>query len=167
MNHRDILSKASIREASLGSQGITLFQTDQLEAEQVGYSADPNGRDLTGDADGDWRRDWIVIGRDSLLGDPFFIDTSTTEFAVFTAMHGAGTWDPTPVSPTLEAFLASLSAIQAFIPALATFQNTANRAQFDQDVTTFRDVLIGINGSKYAEHWKAFIQTVVDEMEEQ
>ncbi len=48
-----------------------------------------------------------MIGTDEDLGDPFFVDLAEPELPVLTATHGAGSWDPEPVAPSLEDLLTS------------------------------------------------------------
>jgi hypothetical protein len=89
------------------TQIVRLATPDELGELQVGYGVGPDGEDLTGDAPGDWRPSWLVIGTDEDLGDPVFVDLDDANLPVFTAMHGAGTWDPRPVAPSLQHLLAS------------------------------------------------------------
>lgn len=77
----------------------------ELDSAQVGYATDAEGRDLTS-GEGGWRRDWLVIGTDYFLGDPYLVDLSRPHMPVFTATHGAGRWDPKPVAASLQDFLA-------------------------------------------------------------
>lgn len=84
---------------------VTLMAPPDLDAAQVGYATDAQGRDLT-KAEGGWHSEWLVIGTDYFLGDPYFVDLSHPDMPVFTAMHGAGRWDPEPVADSLRAFLA-------------------------------------------------------------
>jgi hypothetical protein len=83
---------------------VTLVRPFELEAAQAGYATDAEGRDLTGGANG-WRREWLVIGTDYFLGDPYFVDLSSARHPVYTAMHGAGRWMPQPVAQSLAGFL--------------------------------------------------------------
>jgi len=82
-----------------------LVEPDELGDMQVGYSVTEDGRSLTGDADGDWRPTWIVIGTEELTGDPLFVDLDTPHLAVYTAMHGMGDWDPDQLVDALGAAL--------------------------------------------------------------
>lgn len=83
---------------------VTLVSPADLDSAQVGYATDVQGRDLTS-GEGAWQPDWLVIGTDHFLGDPYFVDLSQPDMPVFTAVHGAGKWDPQPVADSLRAFL--------------------------------------------------------------
>jgi hypothetical protein len=83
---------------------VELYAPAELEAGQVGYSVDVEGRSLIG-GDGGWRAEWVVIGIETLLGDPIFVDVTTPQLPVFTAMHGMGKWDPELIADSLEQFL--------------------------------------------------------------
>ena len=103
---RQALAEAP-RELKVGDGVVRLATPDELGDLQVGYGVDPDGEDLSGNARGDWRAGWVVIGGDEDLGDPLFVDLADASLPVFTAMHGAGTWDPRPVAPSWQHFLAS------------------------------------------------------------
>ena len=104
--------------------------------------------------------DWTVIGCDTLLGDPIFIDTATPEYAVYTAIHGAGVWRPRPVSPGLDAFIRSLSV-------LADFSVPSDKTQLNQRIEHSQSRLTEINGPSHREYWEALFQMLIDEIEEQ
>lgn len=83
---------------------VTLVAPPDLDSAQVGYATDAEGRDLTS-GQGSWQSEWLVIGTDYFVGDPYFVDLSRPELPVFTAIHGAGKWDPQPVADSLRTFL--------------------------------------------------------------
>jgi hypothetical protein len=95
------------QELKVGDGVVRLATPDELDDLQVGYGVGPDGDDLSGNARGDWRASWIVIGVEEDLGDPVFVDLADAKLPVFTAMHGAGTWDPRPVAPSFQHLLAS------------------------------------------------------------
>jgi len=98
-------------KVSLGYETICIYRGSERESGQVGYSVSPGGDSLTGDGDGHWHAHWIVIGYEELCGDPIFIDAAGEGFPVYTAPHGEGRWDATPIAVSLESFGKSLSAI--------------------------------------------------------
>lgn len=106
-----LLRKAPVRNLSLGYAAVTLFPEDEIDAGQVGYAVDPDGHPLTGGADGDWRRAWLVIGHEESTGDPIFIDFEKPMMPVCTAMHGMGDWQPEQIADSAAAFLRSLEVV--------------------------------------------------------
>jgi len=100
-------------EVSFGYSTIHVYRPDELESGQLGYSVNPEGESLVGDQDGGWRSTWLVIGYDEICGDPLFIDISVEGYPVYTAMHGAGRWDPDPVAISLTGFAHAISALAA------------------------------------------------------
>lgn len=88
---------------SLGYTEIAFFSPDKLAKEQIGYSIDDNKKSLVTGREGDWKKEWLVIGRDG-LGDPIIVDQSEANLSVWTAMHGEGEWDPSLIAGSLEAF---------------------------------------------------------------
>jgi hypothetical protein len=111
MQSCDQLLEAIQPEVSFGYTTIRIFRASELEPQQVGYSITPTGQSLTGDEDGDWRKNWLVIGYEDLCGDPIFIDTSQEEFPVYTAIHGEGPWEPNRIADSLVGLGRALSAI--------------------------------------------------------
>lgn len=95
-----------------GFTGFTVAARGALDEAQFGYGKHPNGQDLSGDTEGDWQKNWCVIGHDTLVGDPLFVDTSSKVLPVFTAMHGVGIWEPRRVSETLAGFLSGLEYLR-------------------------------------------------------
>ena len=82
---------------------VTLLSADELGEAQIGYGVGPHGEALDGDAPGDWKRSWLVVAREGLLGDPIFVDLESDGLRVFTAMHGAGAWEPEQIALLLRA----------------------------------------------------------------
>ena len=58
-----------------------------------------------------WNDSWLVIGRDTLIGDPLFVDLDDAQAPVYAASHGEDEWDPDRVAASLDGFFASLSAL--------------------------------------------------------
>jgi len=57
--------------------------------------------------------EWFVIGHKTACGDAIL--TSQMEpHAVFTAMHGEGSWEPSVVAPSLELFRECLTVFRRF-----------------------------------------------------
>jgi len=116
----DIPEIYSLRRVALGFDdvaygvgGIELYQVGALEVAQTGYSVDASGRSLTGNGDGDWSPDWIVIGFETACGDPIFLSTRPPH-PVFTAMHGQGDWSPGMIAPSIERFWDCLETFRRF-----------------------------------------------------
>lgn len=90
---------------------IQLFRAEDIVREQVGFSLDDNLNPRKDDA---WRKSWVVIGRSSLLGDPYFLDTAKLDAEgdcpVYTAMSGTDRWDPSLASSSFVQFLLILAA---------------------------------------------------------
>jgi hypothetical protein len=73
---------------------LRFFPADRLAAEQVGYAFG----DATTPAHPAWRKNWVLIGRSALLGDPYFLDVSKLDAEgdcpVLTAMTGTDSLKP-------------------------------------------------------------------------
>ncbi|WP_347217626.1 hypothetical protein [Chryseobacterium sp.] len=70
-------------------------------------------KDLTGDAQGEFKSDWIVLAS-NYFADPFFIDLNEVkdDFPVYFAYHGQGVWEPVKIAESLAAFQKILHEIQ-------------------------------------------------------
>ena len=66
-----------------GSHGFNIESKSNFEGAQLGYRVHPDGNDLTGSNDGDWLSSWYTVGRDTTVGDPFFVDTSSESLPVY------------------------------------------------------------------------------------
>jgi hypothetical protein len=68
-----------------------------------------DGSALSGAKDGEWRPNWIVIGHDSGCGDPLILDTSDPALPILSDFNGQGSWNPCPISLSIESFVASFN----------------------------------------------------------
>lgn len=109
-----ILKRKSIkyRTVCLGSMGIELCNVNKLENLQKGYSVGPEGESLTGNAKGDWKQSWLVIGNDDICGDPVFIDADVEMLPVFTCMHGTEGWEVKQIANSFDSFMKSLDHVK-------------------------------------------------------
>ena len=113
MKYEEALKSIPIRSVSLGSTTVYLFDVEQLNEEQVGYSVDEDSNSLVSDEEGSWKKEWLVIGYEDLCGDPIFIDALADGFPVYTAMHGAGSWNACLIASTLKGFAGALEIISS------------------------------------------------------
>lgn len=111
---RALLADAEPRQVSVGYTDLYLSGPDELEAEQLGFARDSNGKDLTGRLPGQWRPEWIVIGHEDKLGDPIFIDLLEPGYPVYTAMHDALSYGPMLLASSFQTFMQGLRAVAAY-----------------------------------------------------
>ena len=104
--------QARPRSVNVGYAGLTLLSARSLAKGQVGYARDPKGRSLTGRRKGAWRETWVVIGHETMCGDPIFVDLARPGWPVYTAMHGEGVWDPVPVARSFEGFVEGMQVME-------------------------------------------------------
>jgi hypothetical protein len=87
----------------------------------------------------DWKAPWIVIGESSLLGDPYFLDTSKPDAEgdcpVLTAMSGQERWMPTLAASSFAQFLRILST------AMEIAAGFGDAIMDDEDEDSFREAL--------------------------
>ena len=107
------------KEVFFGPQGFNvLSRMAEFNKAQIGYSIDKHGVSLVNnDSDneshsGNWQSSWVVIAKDTELGDPYFVDVTDEKLAVYTALaEEENQWQKTLVSSTLEGFSKCLTAI--------------------------------------------------------
>lgn len=93
-----------------------IFTLDEFEAGQVGYSIDSYGNSLVSNEEGAWKSRWVVIGCETLCGDPIIIDTKENAFPVIILRHGSGQWDEGAyLSESIEKFINEIKKINKFI----------------------------------------------------
>ncbi len=84
------------REISLGYCGLRLVGPDELDSMQIGYATSQSGQSLCSGTPGAWREGWVVIGQETGLGDPIFLDQESG--SINTAGHGEGIWQPVKIA---------------------------------------------------------------------
>ena len=99
-------------ELSFGYGGICLYASYEIENAQIGYATDLDHGNLCTGTPGSWRSNWIVVGRETCNGDPIFIATSSPNTSVFTAMHGAGAWEPELISKSFLGFMEIVNRLE-------------------------------------------------------
>ena len=87
----------------------------------------------------DWKPGWVVIAESSLLGDPYFLDTSKPDpegdCPVYTAISGQARWVPTLAASSFAQFLRILST------AMEIAAGFGDGIMDDEDEDSFRESL--------------------------
>jgi hypothetical protein len=87
----------------------------------------------------DWKPAWVVIAESSLLGDPYFLDTSKPDpegdCPVYTAMAGQERWVPTLAASSFAQFLRILQT------AMEIAAGFGDAIMDDEDEDSFREAL--------------------------
>jgi len=113
---------------------VRLVPSSELAQEQKSFAHDGDG---AAPPNGGWRKTWVLIGQSSLLGDPYFLDVAKLDAegdcAVFTAMSGAGRWEPVLCGSTFAQFLRILAA------GMEVAQGFGEAMMDDDDEAAFRE----------------------------
>jgi hypothetical protein len=100
-------------ETKTPAERVRLVPADRLLEEQRGFGLQEDGSAHVGPPPNGWRKGWVVIAHSALLGDPYFLDTTSPDAEgdcpVFTAMNGTGTWKPRLSASSFATFLRILS----------------------------------------------------------
>ena len=87
----------------------------------------------------DWKPAWVVVAESSLLGDPYFLDTSKPDpegdCPVYTAMSGQERWQATLAASSFAQFLRILAT------AMEIAQGFGDAIMDDEDEDSFREAL--------------------------
>jgi hypothetical protein len=127
----EAIKSKNLKEVFFGSSGFNIADEASIKDLQLGYSVHPDGSDLSGSSEGDWQKSWLVVGTDTEVGDPFFVDTSEPSLPVYTAMHGMGEWSAELVSTSLSSFLEVLAYLNGI--------SKQDFARIDPDENTITD----------------------------
>ncbi len=113
---------------------IRLLPAAELEKAQAATISPPEGT-----VPADWKASWVVIAESSLLGDPYFLDTSKPDpegdCPVYTAMSGQERWAPTLAASSFAQFLRILST------AMEIASGFGDAIMDDEDEDSFREAL--------------------------
>lgn len=112
-NYIKLRQSINFDSVSLGFTEVNLFQTEELDSEQIGYRVDTNGNSLIDEENGGWKDCWFVIGYEDCCGDPIFIDGNDEVYPVFTAMHGEEEWEETLIATSFAGFIKALECVQS------------------------------------------------------
>ena len=114
---------------------IRLIPAEELVKAQTVVTVPPEG----GTASLDWKSSWVIIGESSLLGDPYFLDTSKPypegDCPVYTAMSGQDKWVPTLAASSFAQFLRILAI------AMEIAAGFGDAIMDDEDEDSFREAL--------------------------
>jgi hypothetical protein len=87
----------------------------------------------------DWKPGWVIVAESSLLGDPYFLDTSKPDpegdCPVYTAISGQTRWVPTLAASSFAQFLRILQI------AMEIADGFGDAIMDDEDEDSFREAL--------------------------
>jgi len=141
VRYRAFLAEANpVRlEAVCPIEKVRLLPASELLEEQKGFALLEDGSPRTENKDGAWRKSWIIIGRSTLLGDPYFLDVAKLDAEgdcpVYTAMSGKERWEPTLAASSFAQFLRILAT------AMEIAQGYGEAIMDDDDEAAFREAL--------------------------
>jgi hypothetical protein len=102
---------------------------------------------------------WVVIGYETGLGDPLFLDTALASLPVFTAMHGEGTWKPVPVARFVEALGLCLEEFARISEGRSNPVECEANPVSDDERTVFLRRVAELNQARNApEFWNILLQ---------
>lgn len=114
---------------------IRLFSAGELEKAQDTVKTPQDG----GSVPQGWKPAWVVVAESSLLGDPYFLDTSKPDpegdCPVYTAMSGEAHWNAKLAASSFAQFLRILCT------GMEIAQGFGDAIMDDEDEDSFREAL--------------------------
>lgn len=169
MTHTAITDKLKTLHKSdifFGPQGFALATTAQaLVQAQQGFSCYPDGSPLPSSEAGNWQDNWLVIATDTELGDPYFVDTTDEQQAVYTAILTDDGWQKQLVSNSLNSFVACLQLLaKTSNQEQATIFPDENTLADKNQLTTLMKKLIKLSSGE--SFWRLFFECYYDWLED-
>ena len=100
-------------ETRTPAERVRLIRSAALKDEQRGFALDESGEPITGLNSSGWRASWVIVAHSALLGDPYFLDTSSLDAEgdcpVYTAMSGTEVWKPRLCASSFALFIRILA----------------------------------------------------------
>ena len=104
---------ARSRRPRTPAERVRLIPAEKLLDEQRGFALTEAGEARSAPSATGFRSSWVIIAHSTLLGDPYFLDTSSPDAEgdcpVFTAMSGTDSWKPRLCASTFATFLRILA----------------------------------------------------------
>jgi len=126
-------------EVTTPVERVRLFSSGEVAREQLAFSMNEDGSPRDGAKDLEWGKSWVLVAQSSLLGDPYFLDVSKLDAegdcSVYTAMSGAGRWEPCLCGSSFAQFLRILAA------GMEVAQGFGEAMMDDDDEAAFREAL--------------------------
>jgi hypothetical protein len=155
--YKELLSTLAIPTVSLGYFAIRIYDVDELEEAQIGYSVDPSGISLIDENPGSWQTSWVVIGYEDGSGDPIFIDSAADGFPVYSARHGTGAWRPNLIASGLRNFATAMREIARLAEGRENpVQLEANRIEPEERANVLERIRRDNTGSDTA-FWESWL----------
>jgi hypothetical protein len=100
-------------ETRTPAERVRLIPSAKLLDEQRGFALTEAGELRSSPSPTGFRASWVIIAHSTLLGDPYFLDTSSPDpegdCPVFTAMSGTDSWKPRLCASSFAMFLRILA----------------------------------------------------------
>jgi hypothetical protein len=126
-------------ETRTPAERVRLVPSERLLDEQRGFALTDDGSDRSGPAPAGWRQGWVVVAHSALLGDPYFLDTTSPDAEgdcpVLTAMTGTDSWKPRLCASSFATFLRILAI------GMEVAKNFPDRDVDMDDEQVFREAL--------------------------
>jgi hypothetical protein len=134
------------RAWEIGELAFELFEVDEIAEAQIGYAIGPDDDDLTGDAEGQWRPLWLVVGEELWSGETLIVDLEDDGSAVLLVTEDEDGWgEPLEIA-------GSLGALAALLGELAAAH--ADKA----DVAHLVDIALARTPDAAHAHWRAWLE---------
>jgi tetratricopeptide (TPR) repeat protein len=141
-----------------GQNGFKLADLEGFDSNQTNYRIDWNGKDITGDEEGDWKKSWYRIGNDLNVVKPLFVDIEEQPLRVYVPEGSRGSWKENMVSESLEGFISAMEYIQSLGEEEETFRYPhKDMLTNEKELTRFFDTILSFTGYESESFWQGFV----------
>lgn len=135
---------------------IEIFSVEELDNAQIGYSIASSGNSLISEEEGAWKEEWIVIGHETICGDPIILDLEEEEYPISTLFHGMGTWEGgSLLAYSIDNFLSILHFLNQFIKDKEI--DKGNKVIFMRELNVIMDKIVEENEFVDLEKWQSWV----------
>ncbi len=126
-------------ETRTPAERVRLVPSAELLQEQQGFALTESGTPQDRPLSNGWKPSWIIIAHSTLLGDPYFLDTSLPDAEgdcpVYTAMCGTESWKPRLCASSFALFVRILAVGMELAQGFSTDDTDVD------DETVFRETV--------------------------
>ncbi len=135
---------------------IEIASFEELDKAQIGYSIASSGSSLISEEDGAWQEEWMVIGHETVCGDPIILDLSEEEYPISTLFHGMGSWEGGSfLAYSIDNFLSILHYLNQFIKDKEI--DKGNKVIFTSELKLIVDKILSENEFVDLEKWQSWV----------
>ena len=153
----DFLKYLNGKEYKFGMASIKIADKDNFEKLQLGFRS--NGKEvdnLVSNEPNNWKPSWYVIGKDTMLGDPFFIDTNDN--CVYHVGHDCDyDNDTTKLASNINVFISMLEIVDKNLNGIDGLDVNKKIELVQQTISEMKNLDPGIDMDYFKNSFNIFL----------